>query len=619
MAVFFEMTTMNSCSTKPDTADTISARHAHLRNRAKQARQQDRFEESAALYSQAIDLDGRDARVHLEYGEVLMRLAERIKALPYLQRAAHEIDHSGVRSMYAEALSKVRFGRTDPALKKDVACALDGAWCRPADLAGVAMSLLKAEYDFSSETAVAMVSACSGLAAEPLLNALLRNTPNTDEALEEWLVRARATLLKQVLEGAVTEPSRVLPFAIALAMQAWIGEFVLHATQDEFAVLRRLRDTLGVRIAAGERPDELALAMLATYQSLGDWSVAPQLLWLELSPALNRLLTWHIRNPLRERLIAEQILCLTPIEDAVSKKVRAQYEANPYPRWVNAPSNSGRVTLLQYINERFPKLKPEHRMAASGAKDVLIAGCGTGQQPIGTVATLSDVNVLAVDISLDSLAYAKRMVLDMEIREIEFMQADILELGNLEKRFDLIECGGVLHHLGDPEKGWRILTGLLKPGGVMVISLYSRAARRDLEPARALIREKGFASDEAGIKQFRSHVKALPADNPCRKVVRRRDFYTTSMLRDLVFHVNEHEFDLIEIGAMVGRLGLSFLGFDLQAEIITKFKARYGDNAPMADMMAWTKFENDNPDTFRGMYHMWFRARRGSKQNKLSV
>ncbi len=64
--------------------------------------------------------------------------------------------------------------------------------------------------------------------------------------------------------------------------------------------------------------------------------------------------------------------------------------------------------------------------------------------------------------------------------EIEYAQADILELGSLDRRFDLIESIGVLHHLADPFAGWRVLLSLLRPGGVMKLGFYSAVARRDL-------------------------------------------------------------------------------------------------------------------------------------------
>ena len=45
-------------------------------------------------------------------------------------------------------------------------------------------------------------------------------------------------------------------------------------------------------------------------------------------------------------------------------------------------------------------------------------------------------------------------------------------------RKDLIESLGVLHHLADPWEGWDRLLALLRPGGVMMLGLYSQPARR---------------------------------------------------------------------------------------------------------------------------------------------
>ena len=40
--------------------------------------------------------------------------------------------------------------------------------------------------------------------------------------------------------------------------------------------------------------------------------------------------------------------------------------------------------------------------------NILIAGCGTGQHSIGTAAKFKGSKVLAIDLSLASLSYAKR-------------------------------------------------------------------------------------------------------------------------------------------------------------------------------------------------------------------
>src|SRR5207302_1150253 len=111
---------------------------------------------------------------------------------------------------------------------------------------------------------------------------------------------------------------------------------------------------------------------------------------------------------------------------------------------------------------------------------VLVAGCGTGQQSIRTAQQFPDARVLAVDLSRTSLAYALRKTRERGVSSIDYAQADLLKLETLDRRFDVIEAGGVLHHLADPFVGWRTLLSLLRPGGVMLLGFYSEIARRDV-------------------------------------------------------------------------------------------------------------------------------------------
>ena len=100
---------------------------------------------------------------------------------------------------------------------------------------------------------------------------------------------------------------------------------------------------------------------------------------------------------------------------------------------------------------------------------------------------LFDINIgeiLAIDLSLASLAYALRKTEEFSLKSIRYMQADILNLRKLDQKFDLIECAGVLHHMENPMVGWKILTECLKPGGLMMIGLYSDLARQHIAKVR---------------------------------------------------------------------------------------------------------------------------------------
>ena len=146
----------------------------------------------------------------------------------------------------------------------------------------------------------------------------------------------------------------------------------------------------------------------------------------------------------------------------MSLRVRQQYEDNPYPRWVHVAGNVEPVALEQYLRDIFPTV-PLASLHRNDALDVLVAGAGTGWQAIGVTQKFEGARVLAVDLSLSSLSYAVRKTPAALSTRIEYAQADILKLGAIDRRFDLIEASGVLHHMADPFEGWRVLLALLKP------------------------------------------------------------------------------------------------------------------------------------------------------------
>src|SRR5262249_16383310 len=154
--------------------------------------------------------------------------------------------------------------------------------------------------------------------------------------------------------------------------------------------------------------------------------------------------------------------------------------------------------------------------------------CGTGQHPIEAAQQFAGASVLAIDLSLSSLAYAKRKTRELGRTNIEYAQADILKLGALGRSFDLIESSGVLHHLGDPFAGWRVLVSLLRPGGFMTIGLYSEIARSDVVAARAFIAERGYRPTAEDIRRCRQELIALDEGRRFRGITASGDFFSIS-------------------------------------------------------------------------------------------
>src|SRR5205807_2470187 len=82
------------------------------------------------------------------------------------------------------------------------------------------------------------------------------------------------------------------------------------------------------------------------------------------------------------RQLRASIPALTLFEDETSRKVRQQYEENPYPRWTKAAPPPQPLAFDQYLRNKLPAAA--FRRLEKPEIDVLIAGCGTGQHAIET-------------------------------------------------------------------------------------------------------------------------------------------------------------------------------------------------------------------------------------------
>jgi ubiquinone/menaquinone biosynthesis C-methylase UbiE len=254
--------------------------------------------------------------------------------------------------------------------------------------------------------------------------------------------------------------------------------------------------------------------------------------------------------------------------------------------------------LPAYVRRQFP-LAPMEVSAGEGAVEILVAGCGTGRNAIEAAQRFKQANVLAIDLSLASLAHAARKSREADVT-IEYAQADLLELVLPGRRFDLIEAVGVLHHLADPFAGWRKLLSFLKPGGFMNLGFYSRTARQDVSAARTFMAAHGFGA--ADIREAR---RSLMDAGSYSTIAERPDFYTTSACRDLLFHVCEHQLDLADIAKFLHENGLRFLGFWADAAALTAYRRRFPDDPAAVNLGHWRDFEAENPHTFSGMYQFW--------------
>ncbi len=125
-------------------------------------------------------------------------------------------------------------------------------------------------------------------------------------------------------------------------------------------------------------------------------------------------------------------------------------------------------TFSSYDLDNFRKLF--HPEDASILKDkmVLDAGCGAGRHARSSAEAGAKVIGMDLSTAVDA-AYENTK----SNANICIAQADITHPPFKENSFDFIYSFGVLHHLPDPQEGFRALTPLLKKDGQMMFWVYS--------------------------------------------------------------------------------------------------------------------------------------------------
>jgi SAM-dependent methyltransferase len=447
-----------------------------------------------------------------------------------------------------------------------------------------------------------------GVLAKVNVHDRLRGAINTDIDSELMWTAVRKELL---LGGRNPEECPELwEILVSLVSQCINNEFVWYASDDERTMLGRRLNPVGSNLSPVSWGELAILAMYARIERLLPAAAAgtEDIRWPGNVPeAWVSLVESYLSDYREERLHRASVPSFGVIDRVESSLVAETYEDYPYPKWLDweMPEAGRRERWLS----RFFKAgelefleRPFH---------MLVAGCGTGAKAISyAIGFGPQARILAVDFSRASLAYAMRMARKYEVGNIEFLQMDLLDLPQLERTFDLVECTGVLHHLENPVEGGKALVGVLREGGVAHISLYSEFARHEIVRLRKLHEDRIGSVTDDEVRKFRWR---LMQDDPAsinERLSLRWDFFDMNCCRDLLFHPRERRFTLPEVGQLLDEIGLEFRGLQQPELVRNKYWTRYPRERDLRNLARWHEFEIAHPDAFGSLYEIWALKRR---------
>lgn len=227
---------------------------------------------------------------------------------------------------------------------------------------------------------------------------------------------------------------------------------------------------------------------------------------------------------------------LTPLE-----ALRRQYERFPYPPipFLALPRR-GQGADLRYSG---PKAAPR----------ILVAGCGTLETVVVAQAHPDASEVVAVDLSAESVAISRRRLSWMRVarpwRKLPRVRFEVGNVSSLDLgEFDFVLASNILHHNSDPSHLLKTLAGKLKPHGLMRVVTYPKGSRYWMRETSRWLKARGLkAESEALVRESRRAIRELPIGNPLRSCFESQpETRTRAGLVDAFFNACENPLSPLE-------------------------------------------------------------------------
>jgi SAM-dependent methyltransferase len=489
----------------------------------------------------------------------------------------------------ADVLGLLRPTHPLPEVDEAFRLALDTPWTRPASLTRPIVEYLMLDrrvqrcteegLDLSADD---LDAAAAHLAQNDLFATLLQTTVASDMRLERLLI----VLRDHLLAVAPSTPG-MLRLAALIATQANLVEYLWPFTAG--SVAQQVTQSCppppvtGARALLNSMFRPPNVAEIGAIESISaDPAIACLLQRVRDEPALQT----------RQRDEIERV--------AVSLGTSAlERHATPQscPRWIKEPLVPNQVPVA---------LQRRMRGRRFERPEILVAGCGTGQDLFGVCASFPRAYVTALESNTEKLAYAARRCAEVGLQSIDFMPGSLLDIAPLGWTFDIIECLGLHRRVPDVDFGCEALARCTRRGSLLRLAVYSDATCRLLSALRSSAQVHGITRALADLQRFRAELLegrhgALPP-----ALLRSPEFHSASGLRDLLFADGEMALGTSAWLAMLDAHGFDFICEEVNGDLVRAAKTAGYATAPLWSIRDCKRFEREQAFAFAGTQFLWF-------------
>jgi SAM-dependent methyltransferase len=190
--------------------------------------------------------------------------------------------------------------------------------------------------------------------------------------------------------------------------------------------------------------------------------------------------------------------------------------------------------------------------------EILIAGCGTWQAAKFALCH-PNARVVGIDVSGTSLEHTEQLKQKYNLTNLETRQLPIESVEQLNRKFDLIVCTGVLHHLADPDAGLGSLHSVMRTDGALYLMMYAPYGRAGIYMMQEYCRRLDIGTSRTEIEDLVAVVKALSPNHPLSALLRgARDTSNADALADALLNPRDRAYSVPRLFDFLERNDLRF-------------------------------------------------------------
>lgn len=240
--------------------------------------------------------------------------------------------------------------------------------------------------------------------------------------------------------------------------------------------------------------------------------------------------------------------------------LKKHYESFPYPIPIDDLEKELENGFYFSDPSKFwHKIWPEKKFSDKKL-NIFVAGCGTKQAAI--IAKCNPEHyVIGADISKKSIDSSEHLKKKYSLHNLELLHDDFRNI-TFTKKFDLIICSGVIHHLEDPNSGLNYLSNILESDGVIDLMVYGDKSNSCLNFFKQFFKKINLKQDERSIAFLKNFINTLNPGHPLKNLVgNSTDMKNDSGIVDLLLHQSEKFFSIKEIISLLEKNNLVIKSF----------------------------------------------------------